>query len=712
MAITNQQLADNLMTESTGAHEAPVSFRPTRPIVPVSTSSPVQVGQKTVTAPTTTIVGINPSGSFGIPESLLSASATQTPSLQQGRMYSLVTVSFTRDGSDPNFGSARVWFTGYQGSSTPVLMASGTTSPISFLCESTGETVIVSVQPVSPDGLTASLLFAISGTVTLSGVVSAPPAPSIAQSLVNTPTGYQFSFNFLTGLLTDVIANYRVYRNFSNTTVGATAILSIPQDTKGSASYVVQDNIGSQSVITYYYWISAVNTSGLESSLTAAQSGAVVNGGWVIPPQYGTTVAIDNANFESSTVILPATGGPPGWIANGATLSYDTVTPYQGTQSLKVAAGVIGGGAITAKRWSCKAGDQFYVSCAMKSDGTSQPEALLIFYDSSNTFVGSVGPTHGTGTSWTIDTASGVAPAGAVSFYFECASNVGSGVAYFDQCLVDRMVDPTTTIQAKGSTPSNLSTGFSYTSTTTSVTVTWTGFMIYRADGSTTAVSNGSQLITGLSSSTTYRVYPYYDDIANALHFVTVAGGTGSPAICYVSGSNTISQAQNLQSVVPLSASTGFTVATPASGSGGGSGGGSGNCLHEDMLVQTEAGIEKIIDVQIGDRVFGEQWQEVTYKKVGTAELFIRIQLTDGSQLLCTPTHPFTMLDGSDQPVKRAQDLSLSDFLITTSGVGAIKSIEVVETKARKVTLTVEPSHTFFAGKDSPTILTHNYLPS
>jgi hypothetical protein len=70
------------------------------------------------------------------------------------------------------------------------------------------------------------------------------------------------------------------------------------------------------------------------------------------------------------------------------------------------------------------------------------------------------------------------------------------------------------------------------------------------------------------------------------------------------------------------------------------------------------------------------------------------------------------MPEGSEQPMKRAQDLSLADFLITKSGVGAIKSIEVVETKARKVTLTVEPSYSFFAGRVAPTILTHNFLPS
>ena len=266
-------------------------------------------------------------------------------------------------------------------------------------------------------------------------------------------------------------------------------------------------------------------------------------------------------------------------------------------------------------------------------------------------------------------------------------------------------------ILAKGSTPSSLSSGFTYTSTTTTVTISWSGLTIFRADGTTTVIPNSSQLITGLTASTSYKVYPYFDEISGALAFVT--GGVGSPAICQTAGSNAISQAQNLQTRVPLSASSGFVVTTPASGSGGGSGGGSGNCLHEDMLVETNCGIVKVIDVQIGEHILGENaWQAVTHKKVRDAEIFVRIQLSDESEIICTPTHPLTMPNGSEQEMKIAQDLSLSDFLITKSGVGAIKSIEVVETKARKVSLTVEPSHTFFVGKDSPSILAHNFLPS
>jgi hypothetical protein len=273
-------------------------------------------------------------------------------------------------------------------------------------------------------------------------------------------------------------------------------------------------------------------------------------------------------------------------------------------------------------------------------------------------------------------------------------------------------------ILAKGSTPSSLSSGFTFTSTPTSVNISWTSLQIFRADGSVTSVANGNQTITGLSASSSFRMYPFFDDLASSptfgtLQFVNVSGGTGSPALCYAAGSNLTSQAQNLQSRIPLSSSTGITVTTPASGSSGGSGGGSSNCLHESMLCETQRGILPISDVQVGDKVLGEhdQWQEVTFKIVKPCEVFICITLTDGSSITASTTHPFTLADRS---MKRSADLALSDFLITRNGgVGVIKSISVVQTRARKVSLTVEPSHIFYASSDAPPrIASHNWLPS
>src|SRR6202142_3184808 len=65
-------------------------------------------------------------------------------------------------------------------------------------------------------------------------------------------------------------------------------------------------------------------------------------------------------------------------------------------------------------------------------------------------------------------------------------------------------------------------------STTSSLTWSWSGLTIYRADGTTTAIPSGSVAVTGLTAATTYYFYPYWDDTASALAWV--AGGAGAPA--------------------------------------------------------------------------------------------------------------------------------------------------------------------------------------
>jgi hypothetical protein len=120
--------------------------------------------------------------------------------------------------------------------------------------------------------------------------------------------------------------------------------------------------------------------------------------------------------------------------------------------------------------------------------------------------------------------------------------------------------------------------GFKYTSSTSTITWYWDGtngstiITIYRADGTSFTVS-GSQAVTGLSPSTTYYFYPYYDLASSTLKWVT--GGSGSPAIAQAAPSPALAQAQGLNGQVPVS-TTAMAASTTASGSGGGSAGGRG----------------------------------------------------------------------------------------------------------------------------------------
>jgi hypothetical protein len=467
----------------------------------------------------------DPSGKNGIPDSLLSVSAVESPSKQQDRTFSEVSVSFTRDGTDTSFAGVRIWFTGYQGSVSPVLMSSGTTSPITFLCESTGEVVVVSAQPVSSSGLTADLAFARTTTVALDGVVSQPPAPNASPSLISTPTGYQFAFDFLTGLLEDVISVYRVYRNTSNTTVGATVIQTVPQDVNSaSSSFVVQDVIGSQDTATYYYWVSAVDTMGIESVLTPAQSGAVVQGSYLIPPNYAGGISLaENGNFEASALMM--NGAPPGWQALGATLSYETVSPQSGSQSLIVNASVQFGNANAVRLYQVKPGDAFRVSGYIKQASNVSPAISLLFLDASGAQLGGINASVTATGAWTGTQGTGVAPAGTVSARLYCIiAGTSGGIATFDGVFCCRQLTAFELTPVSTSGTPTVNTPIC-TQSGTSKTINVAASTFQFGDGQ---VSYNSGSVTPGAYGT---FYIYADDPAYAGGAVTYVATTNAPDV-------------------------------------------------------------------------------------------------------------------------------------------------------------------------------------
>jgi hypothetical protein len=263
----------------------------------------------------------DPSGKNGIPRKLLSIDATESPTVSKGqkdRSMSEVSIDFQYDVSDPAFASVRFWAIGYKGNTNPVLLPADTTqSPVSFLLETTKEVITIYGQTVSPSGDTAPYQFAKSCTVALDGVVSAPPAPSISQSLVGTPLGYQFAFNQVdVGSTQDVISAYRVYRNITNTSSTASLIQPIVHDPTHLGAVTVTDHIHASLGLSYYYWVSAVNTAGLESTKTAAQSSAVIGSIGSTPVTLSTAFRI---TMTSTTGTITTTPGSFFTRADGTT---------------------------------------------------------------------------------------------------------------------------------------------------------------------------------------------------------------------------------------------------------------------------------------------------------------------------------------------------------------------------------------------------------
>ena len=279
------------------------------------------------------------------------------------------------------------------------------------------------------------------------------------------------------------------------------------------------------------------------------------------------------------------------------------------------------------------------------------------------------------------------------------------------QALTAGKIDPTKAgVLMKGSVPPTWSGAFTYVSTSSTLTWSWSALAIYRADGSTTTIPNGSLAVTGLTAGTTYYFYPYWDDSAFALGWV--AGGTGSPANAQTAKTNLAAQQQALQGRIPLSQGA-IVAATTSSGTGGGSGGGSGSCLRAGTVVLTkERGTVALESCKVGEHVrapgkpLTESWTRIERLEIRQADTFIRLHLSNAESLDVTPHHIFTLADGSPM---RAERLCLSDVLLGRFGRLTLKKIEAIVEDGKKITVSCSPSHQFFAGRHAATVLTHNY---
>jgi hypothetical protein len=116
-------------------------------------------------------------------------------------------------------------------------------------------------------------------TVTISSFnILQPPSPTISQTLTSIPTGYQFSFlqvQLPLGSQT-TISTYKIYRSSTSSNTNAQVIDTISHNpSNNGVPVVIQDAQPNGS--TFFYFVSAVSTAGVESSLTPAQSGTVTN---------------------------------------------------------------------------------------------------------------------------------------------------------------------------------------------------------------------------------------------------------------------------------------------------------------------------------------------------------------------------------------------------------------------------------------------------
>lgn len=136
------------------------------------------------------------------------------------------------------------------------------------------------------------------------------------------------------------------------------------------------------------------------------------------PYSEGPVPLVYNGGFETQA----AFGGlnplpPPGWFNDvGTTAAYETVSPCEGGQSLKMTwpQNPAGNEVSPVNFISASPGDVFYISGIVKGDGTLSPQIRMHFIDKTNTAIGSDVIATTASTSCTTITASGTAPANTV----------------------------------------------------------------------------------------------------------------------------------------------------------------------------------------------------------------------------------------------------------------------------------------------------------
>jgi hypothetical protein len=250
----------------------------------------------------------------------------------------------------------------------------------------------------------------------------------------------------------------------------------------------------------------------------------------------------------------------------------------------------------------------------------------------------------------------------------------------------------------------SVSSGFNYTGTSSSVTISWTAGTIYRMDGSTTAVGAGSVTVTGLNASATYYAAAYYDEVAGSVEFVTgQSGAVGSPAILYPAEDAVVGWQAQLQARLNLGW---VPVATGASGGGGTGGNGStGCCLHGEQLIELANGVmREAQELTTGDVLTSPAGKtQIVQLRIEPWREWYTVEFNDGRTLKVAPDHRF--MDPSGVQI-HARDLKLQDVVEGRGCYLSVARLELSTDAALKVNIEVQAPHTYYVDG----VLSHNKM--
>lgn len=229
-------------------------------------------------------------------------------------------------GVDPQ-NSIRIFVAGYHGNPLPVSVAQGGSSPVSFNLDATGETVSITAQAVTPEGIASP----ISGSTTLtlgSGrtVPAAPGNPTVVQFSGGNQVSWRSSGE-------SWVLSYFVYRSQRDETfLTATNIATVAATTEGTVNYVDAAGLTGD----WAYYIVAHSATG-DSLPSGPGSPTITYTSSTIPPNVpgNTTNNATIDSIDSGTNAICRIYGP-----GGPGTSY---THYTGYGSLNRINGVISG---------------------------------------------------------------------------------------------------------------------------------------------------------------------------------------------------------------------------------------------------------------------------------------------------------------------------------------------------------------------------------
>lgn len=248
--------------------------------------------------------------------------------------------------------------------------------------------------------------------------------------------------------------------------------------------------------------------------------------------------------------------------------------------------------------------------------------------------------------------------------------------------------------------PSGVLGAFSFTATTTSITIYWDGtngstkLKIIRPDKSVVQIPGSNLTISGLTANTTYGFLPFWSPFVNCgVGFVV--GDSGSPQFAFSPSAQTVQNGLQQFQVGREALSKGFvTWPTPNAGSSGPGSGGGGGLGSGGTCVMLNTKIEPFAE--------GQEFSTFHHRQTD----WISIAAEEWPTVLnCTPNHP---LYHSEKGKIRADEFKVGDLIITKRGERRVVEVRPFYRNCTKMEVKMPTGHLYFANG----FLSHNVKPA